>query len=88
MSSRELSEWMAYERVAGPLGGQRIDVAAALISATIANVNREPRTQAYPVTDFLVDWDGPAEPASMSPDELWAQIRQAHAAITATSKDA
>lgn len=32
MSGRELTEWAAYERVAGPLGAERLDALAALSS--------------------------------------------------------
>lgn len=55
--SHELSEWMAYERVAGPLGGVRGDAQAAVVSATIANVNRSKGQRPTKVSEFLIEWD-------------------------------
>lgn len=56
MSSRELTEWRAYERVAGPLGPARADVQAAIIAATVTNVNRHKGTPSTPA-DFIPRWD-------------------------------
>lgn len=84
ITSHELSEWMAYERVAGPLGGRRIDVAAAVMSAVVANSNRDPKSRAVPVEDFLVNWDGPVRD-TMSPEGIWAQVKQAHSAFAAAN---
>src|SRR5262245_55035770 len=81
VSSRELSEWMAYERVAGPLGAHRIDVAGALVAAVVANVNRPSRSKSYDVEDFLPKWEYVA-PEEMSPDQVWEAVRQAHAAFS------
>lgn len=47
---------MAYERVAGPLGGERGDVQAALIATTVANANRGKGRRAK-LKDFLLRWD-------------------------------
>jgi hypothetical protein len=80
-TSHELTEWMAYERVAGPLGGRRIDYAAALISAVLANVNSSGKGKAFEVSDFLIEWSAEAsEP--MGPDDIWAEIERAHRAFT------
>lgn len=75
---------MAYERIAGPLGGRRTDVAAAVIAATLANVNRSSNTHRYHVDDFLIDWGHAAKP--MTPEDVWLQVQQAHATISAASR--
>jgi hypothetical protein len=56
VSSRELTEWQAYERVAGPLGPARADVQAAIVAATVANANRTKGQPATPA-DFIPTWD-------------------------------
>lgn len=56
MSSAELTRWMAYEQMTGPLGGQRDDQLTALLAAVIANANRAKGRKAKP-KDFLPEWD-------------------------------
>lgn len=56
VSSRELTEWQAYEEVAGPLGPARSDVQSAIIAATVANANRHKGKPATPA-DFIPKWD-------------------------------
>lgn len=60
MSSREMSEWMAFEAVAGPVGQLRGDFNAGTIAAVIANANRDSKKQPTPffATDFVPDWSG------------------------------
>lgn len=85
VGSRELAEWMAYERITGPLGGRRGDVQAAIIAATVANSQRKGRP--LQPKDFIPKWD---KPAAMTPEEMWAAAMQANAAlggtVTATSE--
>jgi hypothetical protein len=57
IDSRELTAWMAYERVAGPLGPERADMQAAIIASTIANANRGKRGRAFKPEDFIPKWD-------------------------------
>ncbi|MDS1269690.1 DUF4035 domain-containing protein [Lipingzhangella sp. LS1_29] len=57
ISSRELSEWMAYERVTGPLGPERADLHAAIVASTVANANRGKRGRAAKPADFIPRWD-------------------------------
>src|SRR3546814_16731001 len=45
MSSSELTEWMVYEKITGPLGRRRGDIQAATIAATIANANRSKKSK-------------------------------------------
>lgn len=56
ISSRELTEWAAYELVSGPIGPSRGDFQAALIASTIAAVNAE-KGKAPSLTDFMPNWD-------------------------------
>ncbi|MEU2992893.1 hypothetical protein ABZ772_21545 [Streptomyces griseoincarnatus] len=55
-SSAELTEWMAYERVTGPLGPERLDALVATLAATVANTARAKGRKAEP-TDFMPKWD-------------------------------
>ncbi|MFW6034562.1 MAG: phage tail assembly protein T [bacterium] len=56
ISSRELAEWMAYERAFGPLGGERGDYQAALVAQTVANANRGKKQRVRKLSDFLLRW--------------------------------
>lgn len=53
VSSHELSEWMAYEKVEGPLGDERADYLSGTIAATLANIHRRKNAPAYSVFDFM-----------------------------------
>jgi hypothetical protein len=55
ISSHELSEWMAYEQVAGPLGGARHDQLTAMITHTLASIWRGDGPP-YPFEQFLPAW--------------------------------
>ncbi|WP_181384154.1 hypothetical protein [Streptomyces sp. NWU49] len=55
-TSAELTEWMAYERVTGPLGPERLDLLFATLTATVANTARGKGRKASP-RDFLLKWD-------------------------------
>ncbi|GGN46795.1 phage tail assembly protein T [Streptomyces fuscichromogenes] len=56
-SSAELTEWMAYEQIAGPLGGARHDILSSVLAAVVANTARGKNTRAAQPTDFLPKWD-------------------------------
>lgn len=58
VSSRELSEWLAYERLTGPLGSSRHDQLTAMLAAVVANTARDPKARPRPfeARDFL-PWD-------------------------------
>ncbi|MGH3780698.1 MAG: phage tail assembly protein T [Pseudonocardiaceae bacterium] len=81
VTSRELSEWMAYEQVAGPLGSKRIDYAAALISAVLANVNSSAKSKAFSIDDFMVDWLVTTS-EDAGPEGIWTEVERAHKAFT------
>lgn len=62
IDSAELTEWLAYEQITGPLGPERIDVLASIIAATTANTARGKGQSAKEPKDFLPAWDQHAEP--------------------------
>ncbi|MBI0294508.1 DUF4035 domain-containing protein [Streptomyces sp. PRKS01-29] len=78
--SRELAEWMAYERITGPLDGRRGDVQAAIIASTVANSQRSKGRALLP-KDFIPKWD---RPRAMTPEEMWAAAMQANASLGGT----
>jgi hypothetical protein len=78
ISSRELSEWMAYAQME-PFGEERADLRAGIIAATIANMNRDPKKRAKPFgpEEFMPKFDiREARPEnSKSPEEIYALMR-------------
>lgn len=72
MTSAELTQWQAYEQVAGPLGPERHDALAALISfygLKAAGVKK------VKLPDLMPRWDRPkAQP--------WQSIKNALMALT------
>lgn len=68
MSSRELTEWMAYAQIE-PFGEERGDIRQAITSSLIANANRDPKKQskAYEPEDFM--------PFSEKPDPAETQAQ-------------
>lgn len=69
MTSAELTEWMAYEQVTGPLGPERSDVLLASLTATVANTARGKGQRAKEPQDFMPKWD---QGANRSAD--WQQM--------------
>lgn len=57
MSSAELTEWIAYEKITGPLGGARQDVLFSALAAVVANTARGKRGRIARPKDFLPNWD-------------------------------
>ena len=47
VSSRELSEWMAYAKIE-PFGEVRADLRAGIIASTVANTARDPKKRRRP----------------------------------------
>ncbi|MEW6048249.1 MAG: hypothetical protein AB1609_17530 [Bacillota bacterium] len=83
MSSRELSEWMAYFQLE-PWGTEVEDWRAGLVAATIANANRDPkrRRRPYEPRDFMPRRDGPAVEEQTWEEqarilEMWARAFEA-----------
>ena len=60
MSSRELTEWMAYFTIE-PWGEERADLRAGIVASVIANVNRDPRKRPRPYRpeDFMPRFGAP-----------------------------
>lgn len=75
ISSAELTEWMAFERIEGPIGPARGDVQAALVAMTVANVNRGKR-KPFKLNDFLPDWDRGGR--SQTTEQMIAAVKQAN----------
>lgn len=75
LGSAELTEWMAFERITGPLGRRRQDIQAATIAATIANANRGKKGKTFKMTDFLI----PYGEREKSPDQMLQMVRSLNA---------
>jgi len=56
LSSTELTEWIAFEKITGPLGRRRSDIQAATIAATVANANRGKGGRKFKMSDFLIPY--------------------------------
>jgi hypothetical protein len=52
MPNRVFKEWVAFAEVE-PFGEERADMRAAIVAATIANVNRKKGKAPYKVRDFM-----------------------------------
>lgn len=77
-SGRELAEWMAFERLTGPLDGRlRGDVQAAIVAATVANSQRAKGAALKPA-EFLPGWE---PPRPKTPDEIWRDATRVNAAL-------
>lgn len=77
ISSRELSEWMAYETVTGPLAHRRGDIQAATVAAVVANSQKSKRAKKSKISDFVIDYDKRRRGRSAGPHELLAKLRSA-----------
>ncbi|WP_083390751.1 phage tail assembly protein T [Parafrankia soli] len=78
IDSAEISAWMAYEQVTGPLGPARGDYQAAVVSATVANAMAGKKSRRRKLADFLIDWDS-RRPQSW--EEQLAAVRQINRAM-------
>ncbi len=74
IDSKELSEWIAYDTVE-PIGAVRTDLAAGIISSTIANCHRGKNTQAFTPKDFM--------PLQSSPTDGADDVMKTHAQLSA-----
>jgi hypothetical protein len=71
LDSSELTEWMVFEKITGPLGRRRNDIQAATIAATIANANRGKKGRKFSMTDFLI----PYGEQRKTPEQMLAAIK-------------
>lgn len=72
LGSAELTEWIAFERITGPLGRRRQDIQAATIAATVANANRGKKGKKFKMEDFLIPY---GEEARKSPEQMLQIIK-------------
>lgn len=72
LGSEELTEWMAFENMTGPLGRRRNDIQAATIAATIANANRGKGGKKFKLSDFLIPYGNQER---KSPEQMLAAIK-------------
>lgn len=78
LGSAELTEWIAYENLSGPLGRRRQDIQSATIAATIANANRGKGGRKFKLSDFLIPY---GQQERKSPEQLLAAIRSLNASM-------
>lgn len=79
LSSRQISEWMAYYTL-DPFGEERADLRMGMLMALIANVNRDPqkRKEAYTAEEFMPKFgeeykqDGPGK----QDGQTWEQQKE------------
>ena len=71
LSSSELTEWMAYEKMTGPLGRKRADIQAATVASAIANANRGKGGRKFTIEDFIPQYDG----GHKTPQQMLAIVR-------------
>jgi len=77
-TSAELAEWMAYEKVTGPLGSERQDVHMAILAAVISNSMRTGRGRRAEPTDFLPKWDQNERRPRMHWRDMLQQVKRAN----------
>ena len=85
IDAREIGEWEAYERVAGPLGAARHDELFAMLMALIANVNRAKSRRPYRTDEFRPRWDPDAPPTprpQQTPEEMLKAVKKLHRSMT------
>lgn len=61
IDSDELTEWIAYEKITGPLGPARGDILHGIQTAVMANTAIAKGRKAH-AKDFVPDWDRGKEP--------------------------
>lgn len=73
ISSRELTEWMAYYELE-PFGQERGDLQAGVVASVIANVNRDPKKsrKEYKPDDFVLVFE---KPEPKTPQEIYNAFR-------------
>ena len=76
ISSKELSEWIAYYAME-PWGVETEDLRTGIIASTIANVNRDPKKQKKPFKpqDFMPKWEKPQPKELKEPQSVGEQKR-------------
>jgi len=72
ISSRELSEWMAFSQLE-PFGAEIGFIGHAITSSVVANVNREKGKKAYEASDFMPNF-GEKKPQTVAEMVQFAEI--------------
>lgn len=89
LSSRQISEWMAYYTL-DPFGEERADLRAAMICALLANINRDPEKKREPYTaeEFMPRFERghPQGDAPTSGGQTWEQQKALMKALTGPKK--
>jgi hypothetical protein len=80
MGYSEFVDWLAYYETE-PFGEQRADLHAAMIAATIVNVQRGKGKKPVKISQFLVDW----WKDKATPNALLSKFRNATAAMTSNA---
>lgn len=62
MDSAEFTEWLAFERINGPLGGRRHDYLAAQQALLTATAAAGKKGKKFKLPDFLFEWGGRRRP--------------------------
>jgi len=78
-SSAELTEWMAYEQISGPLGPERADVLHSITAATVANASRGKGQRAREPKDFMPRWDQAARRSGQDWQQMLATAKTLNA---------
>ena len=84
VSSREISEWQAYEAEHGPVH-LRSDWSPALVASTLANIYRDAKRHPEPfdMSDFMV---GGVEEFEQTPEQMALVAEMTAAAVDAVEK--
>jgi hypothetical protein len=75
VSSRELTEWMAYDALE-PIGGFRTDYGFAMLAALYVNAHRKPGSAAAKVSEFM-PWLPKSPAAESKGPEAWIAMLKA-----------
>lgn len=84
VSSRELTEWAAYEQVSGPIGPERLDRLFGMLASVVANAQRSKKGRPYKPEQFIPKWDPKATTdrrPEMTGEEMLRAVRRANKAM-------
>lgn len=72
IGSRQLTEWMAFDKI-DPIGGRRGDAHSAQLATMLANIfARRSGDPPFEIPDFMMEF-GPGK--QKTPDELYQMVR-------------
>lgn len=73
MSSRELTEWLAFDRIS-PIGDERDDLRAGIVASTVANCHRS-RREPFTPQDFMPFVQKPEMAPAVAIDRLRKRLK-------------